>query len=343
MRIGLYTFASLTLLIIVAVLAFVVNGGYYTLNFMGLSFSLPVAVWFILPMALLLVFSILHMSYYSTKNFFLLRKWQKDSDTLDDSLLWSILGEPKNNKFSIKNMQDGASILNSSSLAISEDSKSNNPKISQAIKIANDIKNGNFVDFKSLKLNKQLSTSNPLVVQNLLNKITQDDNFSTDLLSSKDSIDSKVKDAALSDIANKETFKGAKKFIPLMNMEHITIMLNRAKSNNNVDLNEEIIKSLVETKEFKCNDYVLLASASLKSINPNSSLSLFKAFQQKDEKAEAAYLYLLLEYEMMGEAADFFEANPENDFRRLKIFYELKKTKNSYKLEDIFTLDSLCD
>jgi hypothetical protein len=46
---------------------------------------------------------------------------------------------------------------------------------------------------------------------------------------------------------------------------------------------------------------------------------------------------------MMTDVANFFEANPENEFKKLKIFYELKKTKNNYKLEDIFTLDTLCD
>ncbi len=343
MKLGLYTFASLTLLIIIAVLTFVINGSYYTVNFLGLSLSLPVAIWFILPMALLLVLSLLHMAYYSTKNFFLLRKWQKDALTLDDSIYWSILNEPKDNKFGIHSMQEGASLLGSSSISLSESSKSKNPKIAEAISIANDIKSGKYIDFKANKLNKQLSNDNPMVVQNLLNNIVLDSNFSQTLLASKDNINSNVKTAALNDIASKETFKSAKKFIHMMSVAQINIMLNRVVRGANIDLDEETIKTLAEGKALSCSDYVLLAAASIKSINPRNSLSIFKAFQQKDEKAETAYLYLLLEYEMMTDVANFFEANPENEFKKLKIFYELKKTKNNYKLEDIFTLDTLCD
>jgi len=343
MKLGLYTFASLTLLIIIAVLTFVVNGSYYTINLLGLSLSLPVAIWFILPMALLLVFSILHMAYYSTKNFFLLRKWQKDAVTLDDSIYWSILGEPKDNKFSIASMQEGASLLGSSSILLSEATKSDNQKISEAISIANDIKNGKFVDLKANKLNKQLSSNNPMVVQNLINNISLDFSFAQTLLSSKDDINIDVKTAALNDIASRETFKSAKKFVPMMSLAQINIMLNRAIKGAKIELDEEMIKSIKETKELNCGDYILLAAASIKSISPSVSLSLFKTFQQKDEKAETAYLYLLLEYEMMSEVKDFFEANPENDFKKLKIFYELKKIKNNYKLNDIFDLNTLCD
>lgn len=343
MKLGLYTFASLTLLIIIAVLTFVVNGGYYTLNFLGLSITLPVAIWFIMPMALLLLFSILHIAYYSTKNFFLLRKWQKDAITLDDSIYWSILNEPKDNKFTIDSMQQSASILGDSSISIVESSKSNNPKIAEAISIVNDIKNGKFVDFKANKLHKQLSLSNPLIVQNLLNNIALDSSFSSTLLSSKENISDDVKRAALDDIASKETFVTAKKFINMMSISQINIMLNRAIKGEDIGLNEDIVQKLVDSRELSCVDYMLLAAASIKSISPSTLLSLFKSFQNKNEKAESSYLYLLLEYEMMGEVKDFFEANPENDFKKLKIFYELKKIKTNYKLNDIFDLDTLCD
>jgi hypothetical protein len=182
-----------------------------------------------------------------------------------------------------------------------------------------------------------------MVVQNLINNISLDSNFAQTLLSSKDDISIDVKTAAINDIANRETFRGVNKLIPMMSVSQINIMLNRAIKGAEIELDEEMIKSIVETKDLSCGDYILLAAASIKSVNPSKSLSLFKTFQQKDEKSEAAYLYLLLEYEMMTDVANFFEANPENEFKKLKIFYELKKIKNNYKLNDIFDLNALCD
>ena len=57
--------------------------------------NLPVALWVILPMAMLLILSTLHMFYYSTKNFFILRKLHKDVAAIDEALYWSILQDPK--------------------------------------------------------------------------------------------------------------------------------------------------------------------------------------------------------------------------------------------------------
>jgi hypothetical protein len=46
---------------------------------------------------------------------------------------------------------------------------------------------------------------------------------------------------------------------------------------------------------------------------------------------------------MMDDAKEFIDSNPENDFKKLKIFFDLKQKQNNLKLQDIVSLNSLCD
>ncbi|MDY0195447.1 MAG: hypothetical protein WC253_08030 [Sulfurovaceae bacterium] len=343
MRVGLYLFASITFLIVVAVLAFLANQGNYDVNLFGLHLSLPVAVWVILPVAILLILSVLHMFYYSTKNFFLLRKWHKDALSLEEALYWSILQEPKEQNIGISDMQDIAELLSKSTLSPSAEILVSNPRLNEALEILTKINNGEYVDLKTKKLSKQLSSSNPLAIKNSINRLAVDGKFADEVLNSPNNYDEKVVRATLTHVAKTQTLDKYKKHIPQMSMKQIGIMLNRAQSGENVSLSEDIIKQVVDSLSFECQDYVKLASASTKALSPKVSLTLFNSFQQKDEKAEIAYLYLLLEYEMMEQAKEFLDANPENDFKKLKLFYDLKQTHSTYKLQDIMDIDSLCD
>ncbi len=343
MRIGLYLFASITFLIVVAVLTFLANQGYYDLSFFGFHLNLPVAIWIILPMAMLLVLSVLHLIYYGTKNFFVLRKWHKDAHTLEEAVYWSILQEPKEQTIGITDMQDIAEVLSKSSLVPSLGILVSNPKLNEALEIFTKINHGEYVDLKAKKLTKQLSLSNPLVIKNSINRLAIDDKFTDEVLSNPSNYDEKVVKATLTHVAKTQSLDKFKKYVPQMSLKQIETMLERVRNGENIALSEDIIKQTVEHLSFECKDYIKLASASTRALSPKASLSLFNSFQQKDEKAEAAYLYLLLEYEMMDNAKEFLDANPENDFKKLKLFYNLKLTHSTYKLQDIMDIDSVCD
>ena len=74
MRLGLYVFATLVLMVIVGGFTYTVNPDHYTLEMMGINFNFPVAVWVVLPMLLLFIFTLIHMFFYGLKNYFMLKK-----------------------------------------------------------------------------------------------------------------------------------------------------------------------------------------------------------------------------------------------------------------------------
>jgi len=82
MRLALYIFATFALMAIVAAFTYTVNPDHYTIELMGINFNFPIAVWIVLPMLLLIIFTLVHMLFYGLKNYFALKKWQKENKTI---------------------------------------------------------------------------------------------------------------------------------------------------------------------------------------------------------------------------------------------------------------------
>lgn len=343
MKIGLYLFASLSMMIIVGILTYLVNPNHFSVSFLGLNITLSVAIWVMLPIAILIFFSVLHMLYYGTKNFFQLRKWRKDMDTLQENLYWSILQEPKESTYALPEMQESANILSHAKLSLDGEVATNNTKLDEAIKIAQEIHKGSYVDLKNKKIKKSLDNNNPLMIQNQLNKLEEDSKFITTVLQDKGSYNQAVSTKALEILVQKSNFVEAQKYISELNMNHFNTMLARVSQGEDLGLTPEVAKQYIEAMHFDCQDFVRVAVCISKEWTPDAALAFFGTLQQQNERAESAYLYLLFAYEMMSEIRDFFEANPENEFKKFKMFYALKQTQSGHKIEDLIDTNTLCD
>ncbi|MBN2768872.1 MAG: hypothetical protein JXQ68_07180 [Campylobacterales bacterium] len=341
MRIGLYLFAAITLTIFIGVIAYFINPANYMVSAFGLNLNLPVAIWIILPMSILLVFSALHILYYGTKNFFKLRAWRKDMQTLEDGLYWSILQEPKGERYTTQEMQDGASFLSEAKVLVSRESEIKNEKIKEAAEIVNKIMDGEYVDLKNIS--KRISKENPINVQNMLNRLNSDSKFITIVLKDNAEYPKDIVSEAVDRFVEDADFSTAIKYINLLSKEHFYTMLARMDDGETLGLDAEIAKKFIEALGFECVDYIMLAAAISKSWQPDSALSFFNGLRKEDEKPESGYLYLLFVYEMLSEVKDFFEANPENEFKKFKMFYALKQTGTGYKISELLDISTLCD
>lgn len=343
MRIGLYLFAAISLTIFVAVITYFINPSNYMVSAFSLNLNLPVALWIVLPMSLLLIFSALHILYYGAKNFFKLRAWRKDMQTLEDGLYWSVLQEPKGEKYATKEMQEGACFLSESKVLVSQESDIENEKIKEAAEIVNKIMSGEYVDLKVKGLSKKLSKDNPINIQNTLNRLKDDPKFVSVVLRDNAEYSEDVLKEALDIFVKEADFPQALKYINLLTKEHFYTMLARVDSENSLGLDEQNAKAFIDALNFECVDYIMLATAISKSWQPDSALSFFNGLRKEDEKPESGYLYLLFVYEMLSEVKDFFEANPENEFKKFKMFYALKQTGTGYKISELLDISTLCD
>ena len=342
MRLGLYIFAALTFIGIVGAITYTVNPNNYLLEVMGLNLSFPVSVWIVLPMVFLLIFTVIHMIFYSLKSYFKLKKWHRDAETLDDALYWSMVKEPKEQKYTIPAIGSSAALLGKTNLEVLDSVEGLSPRLAKVVNILNKIKNGEYIDLKENKMGKVFSEGNPILVQNRLNRLGSDDKFVEDVMKSAAAFSDPVRQKALEIFASKESFFKARKYAKVFDVKNFFVMLERMNSDEDMELTTEILDDFIVALKFSCKDFTKIAYITKKHFAPDVNLTLFKKYQSDNAKAQHAYLYLLFEYELMDEVALFLEEQDDRDFVKARALFELRKSNKNYKIEDLIYINNVC-
>lgn len=343
MRVGIYIFASLALITIVGISAYTINDGRYPVEILGLETNFLVAVWLILPMLLLFLFTLLHMFFYGLKNYFLLKRWKKDTSTLEDALYWSLVNEPKEQKYAIDEVGATASLLSKSSINISDNVEGLTPRLARVVNIIQKIKNGEYVDLKEYKMTKIFNPGNPILIQNRLNCLESDDHFVEGVMRSTSDYSEIVQVEALQTFARKTDFAKARKYAKVYDVKNFLVMLDRVTQQDKLGLTTDILKEFMSVLDLQCEDYLHIAQVTKKHFKPEENLILFRAAQSSNEKAQNAYLYLLFEYELLEQVSVYLDEHDENDFMKFRALYFLKKEHSKFKLEDIIDIKSICN
>lgn len=340
MKLGLYTFVALTFILLVGAFVYTLELGLYRLDLINIT--LPVTIWVVLPAVLLFLFTVAHMLFYGFRNYLTQKKWQRDTDTLEDALYWSLVNEPKEQKYGINEVASIASLLGKSSLAVSGSVDGLSPRLSRVLNLIQKIKKGEYVDLKEEKMAKVFNEGNPILIQNRLNRLESDEKFVEDVMKSSSNYSEPVQKEALEIFARKQDFEKARKYTKVFDVENFLVMLNRVTSEDNLNLNKEILNDFIADLKLSCADFIKIAEVTKKYFKPDENLSLFHAYQKNNEKAENAYLYLLFEYELIDQVGTFLEEQEESEFLKFRALYDLKRKNSKYKLEDIIDIHSVC-
>ncbi len=343
MRLALYIFVTFALIAVVAAFTYTINPDHYVIELMGINFSFPVAVWMVLPMLLIFIFTLLHMLIYGLKNYFILKKWQKDASTLEDALYWSLINEPKEQKYGLDVVRSSASLLAKASLNITDTIEGLTPRLTRVVNIIQKVKNGEYVDFKEEKMSKVFNANNPILTQNYLNRLQSDDKFIEDVLRSTSQYPEVVKAEALDLFARKENFAKARKYVKVFDTKSFITMLERVTEENKLEFTPEILSEFVEVLDMGCQDFIKIASVTKKYFNPDENLALFRGYQLENPKAQNAYLYLLFEYELLEQVATYLSEQEDDEFIKFRALWELKQEHTKYTLEDIIDIQTICN
>ncbi len=342
MRLGLYIFVALILGAIIGATAYTINPNNYIVELLGINFNFPVAVWVILPMAVLLIFTVIHMFFYTMKNYFKLKRWQKDAATLDDALYWSLLNEPKEQKFLMDDMNSSAILLGKSSLTINDSIEGLNNRLSRVVNLLTKINNGEYVDLKEHKMARVFNEGNPHLIQNRLNRLESDSEFVEEVMKSSSKFSKLVRAQALEIFARKETFYKARKYAKVFDVQNFKVMLARANFEEDMGLSAEILNEFISGLKLNCKDFVEIANVTKKQFRPDENLSLFKRYQEENVKAQNAYIFLLFEYELLDEVSAYLDEQEDSEFIKFKALLTLKREHKQFKLEDLIDTDSIC-
>jgi len=345
MRLGLYIVASIVLMAMVGVFIYTFNPNEYSHNFFGMYITLPVAIWIIMPMFILMVASLIHMMFYGTKNFFKFKRWEKDSNSLNNALYWSLLNEPKPHRYNLPKLKETASLLQVSSIKVNGTVDGVSEKLQSALNIISEIDKGECVDFKEKKLAHILSSKNPLVIKNHMNYLNKDEKFPEEVLQFKDKYSQEVFDKALNIFVEKTTFLKARRYTKTFNRESFMRLVGRVTRDDNLGLTQPILNEFINDLHpaLKCSDFLLIANITKKQFSPDENLKLFKSYNKEYKKAQTAYLYLLFDYEMIEKAGEYLNEHDADEFIRFRALYDLKKEHTKYKITDLMNIKHICN
>lgn len=327
MHIKRYTIAALILIVLVGwyVYAFVTQASV-SIEFFGITLpSLSIAMWVIVPLVLLYIASVLHMTFYSLLSNLKLRKYSKDYDKIIDSIVDAYLGKEnrshvfKTDKYRVLGaLIDNATIFPTGEL--NADIK--NKKINDVLEVINSIKNGEVADLKKYSL----PSSNNLVIQNDKNRYKKGDISAEDILNSQNKYDVSVCKEVYIDFVKKASLNAIEKNRKFLTKEALFEILSRINADKNtLEITNESLISLFKDLNLSSEDCIKASQRLSKTMIPEQRIKLFEILSNENENIIEAYLFTLFDLEMSAPAKEILDNSQDNEYARFKAYSSLRE------------------
>jgi len=331
-----YIFGSILLAVAIFGYAFSLESGDYRIQILDYVMILPVAVWVITPMVVLFVLTVLHILYYGLKNYFAVKAIAKDSEALTNLINKKLLNESAKINFQNKNCKEIGNILGQLDINLTDsDFSSDNSIIAKTIDQIQTINSGKYISSKELKLDNQ----NPLMIQNINNRIDTDDNFALEVLKKENEYSSSNVQNAFNKVIETKAMTTIKKIIDDLTFDApmaIKLFKKDSEQDEQFTLTNEQILNIIRKVELNNDDLITIAKNYKKLMSPEQLLKLYEDISSEKEEFMTAYLFVLAEYEMIDKMRDIIENSGADEYIPFKALVDLKDSgKHIYSLESI--------
>lgn len=332
-----YTFFSFIYVCLIGLIAmFNASGGDYSLSFFGFTYTLPVAVWVVVPLILFFVATMAHMGYYGLVNYLKISSYKHDFETLTDQISSKFLGHEEEKEYKNSEFKTLADFIVQCDIKPKSRFKLNIPKIDKVAETIHKIEDlGEFVDISKYRLSKD----NPLMQKNMENRIVLEPKYAEEVLKSCDK---------LTDLCQK-AFDTYVEFGDLKQIKKLDITPSKAiaiklitrfsGTDEEFELDKEYVKELCAVTKFAKEDYIALAKMLIRKLNPDETLELFFILSRDNLEAIGAYIYVNLELEVIDKAKELLAQSGDDEFLEFKAFLCLKEKGKNLRLSSF--LDAL--
>ena len=304
---------------VVAGLTYSLNSSDFTFELLGQAITLPVAVWVTLPVAVLALLALLHIAYHGYA-FYRYKKWiKKDSQLYKDLAKETLLGFDSNKEFKTDAYKIASQVTRSISpwnefkeMGV-DDAELNN--IMQTIK---SIKNNEIVDLKKFRLAKDSKIN----ILNELNKIEQLPTYYLDLLKNHDLNDT-LKKAAVAKLIKTAPFGDIKRANLDLTSEEIMAIIARFV-NDEIDLSSDEIFDLLNNAKVTKAQYDKAAIMLRNKLKPDAFIGIFEKLKSIHADADEAYVYALIEFQMLDKVREAVENSDPDEFKEIKVLLFLR-------------------
>ncbi len=337
MGIKKYLVFSILFIILVGAYIYSINGDTYTLTLFGVPVTLHIALWVVLPAALLVVASVLHMMFYGFRDYLAQRNLKKDYRNFIEQIKAQFLMEPANISYSSDFFKLPSKLLK----LFRFDPSIENEDIddSDFKKLIDDLKrveNGEVVDLKKYKL----PSDNYYIKKNSINEIEKDEKKAESILKGcgdkRDDLCLRAFEIYLEKAKNYEDIKRVGFDI---DKEIFVKLLDRFEDKDDpfkFDVDDLI--ELFDKYEFTKAEYLHYAKKIKLLLNPEAVINLFERISDKSHKAMQAYLYLLFEFGMITKAREILENLDKKECEKFRYFLHLKDSGKNFDIDIFFDI-----
>jgi hypothetical protein len=298
-----YSIFSIAFIVLSGLFIYINSNDSTTMSILGINITLPNAVWMIGFLLLFYVFSLIFAAILRYQSFRFESNIKKDIKTIKENIKYKILGI---NKFSetkeLNNINDFVQNINY--LTIS-------PMANEDFEFLSDIekiKKGEVVELKKYKLDE----NNEWVILNKLNRLKNEESYAKTIL--KTSQNEKLLSRAKEIIAKSKNVDDILEF---------NIPISKELVIDNIE--NEKLSTLLENSELKNSDYIEIAQKAYELYNDPETL--FELF----EKQHFAYIYLLIEFEVIDKA---LEITKEHEIRFFEYYLLLREDGHKVDIKD---------
>ena len=331
MQIKRYTLAVLVLIILVGAFVYTnVTQASMTLDFFGIPLpALSTAIWVVVPLVILYIASVAHMSFYALMGTISLRKYEKDYDKMIDAMVEAYLGKiERSHSFRTDRYKLLGSFVDHTTFFSNEPILTDNEKINEVVSLIDTIKRGEVAELKAYSL----KPDNALVVQNDRNKYKKEELSAEDILSHNDKYNKALCEEVYSDFVETSPLYAIEQYKQFMTKETLFKVLSRVNADEyTLEISNEALISIFSELDLDKDEYIQISRA-LGAMIPEQRIKLFEMISEKNDEIMDAYLYTLFDLEMISLASEILRISLSHEYMNFKAYLALKECNKNFNI-----------
>jgi len=325
-----YLVFGLILIIAIGLYVYSMINGYYSVTVAGITVSLPIAVWVILPALLLYIFTVIHLMFYGTLGFFRLRKITNDSKKFLENEKRALLGKKiEDNDYKSEAFKLPGAVLP----LLNIDPKRYmgyrvfDDEVADILEAKQRVFSGEVVDLSKYNL----LPDNAIMIKNYENMLNQDKSYAATIL--KKCTDKELCQKAALAMAEYSPISELEKFDIKITKEIFDRLLDRIGTDNFEMSYADILKYAKELN-FDRKDLVELSKKLKDKLAPDERVKfadeLIAAFP---DIGGDAYLYTMFDLQLIDKARDYLDNSAKNEYTKFKHLLFLKDSGKNFDID----------
>jgi hypothetical protein len=309
-----------------------VDNSMYTLNIPNMpTIAMPLAVLILVVGIVFFIFTLLHLFFYSAKNYFANRAKKSDKANMVKLISEIMLdGNAKKYKFKTKEFKSIASVLSQMTITTKDlEFSTDEEGLKSTFDVIKRVKSGSYVPKKEL----DLPITNKLMEENTINKIKADVEFCIEVLKKSQNYTQRLIKVAFMTAIETKSLTTFKKFLNKLDLDRdmiVALFEKDAELRGSFSLTNDEIATYCKKADFTKADFFMLNKIYKNKISPDELIKMIKDINAKFESAFEAYIYTLLDYEMVDIADDLLTTSEKHQYLPYKALIDLKNSGKHY-------------